>query len=215
MKEGTKKDIKEMVITVFLSFLFWFALILLSVVFHWCEDDPREAEAMYEEIASHPNVVSIERWERENDWKNKMYLVVTLKNDVRMSIGYCKRGENNDIVYHYIFDINGWDLSEIVHYEDSDEYDRHVGEKVVKHFMGNNSLMYLLDNYKKLYDLYMNAPEIDRASYNTAKEIFDDIPDEGMFDAYDEETGEVIGVGKLFREKYENCECCQRNYTNE
>lgn len=209
MKEGTKKDIKEMVIVVLLSFLFF-----VSLMFFWCEDDPRDEDAMLEEIKNHQNVVAINRWGREHDFRNIFYLDVSLKNDVRIYVYGCKRGENKDIIYKEVYTVNGWRLIKAVYYEDTDEYDSNFADDIIERMMGH-SLEYLLDNYQTLYDLYMNAPEIDHDSYNTRKEFFDSIPDEGMFDVYDEETGKVIGVGKLFRVKNWNYEYYQPNYTNE
>lgn len=79
-----------------------------------------------------------------------------------------------------------------------------------------NSLGYLLDNYQTLYDLYMDAPEIDSVLYDAnKKEIFDSFSDKSMFDVYDEDTHEVIGVGKLFRKKDDGYEFYQQNHTNE
>ena len=168
-------------------------------------DDPRDGVAMREEISSHQDVVAINRWKQESDWKNIFYLDISLKNDVRMEINGCKRGENNDIVYKGIYTVNGWWLWKAVYYEDSCEYDCSLARDIEKRLMGN-SLEYLLDNYQTLYDLYMNASEVDFASCKTNKEIFDGIPDKGMFDVYDEETGKVIGVGKLFRKKDDDYE---------
>lgn len=173
-----------------------------------------DEDVMLEEISSYQNFVAINSWERENDYRNIFYLDISLKNDVRMKISYCKRDENKDIVYGEVDIINGWRLKKAIYYEDTDEYDFISANDIREKLMGN-SLEYLLDNYQTLYDLYMNAPEIDRASYNTRKEFFNSIPDEGMFDVYDEETGKVIGVGNLFRVKDRDYEYYQRNYTNE
>ncbi len=194
MTEGTKKDIKEMVIAVFLGFLFWLA----TGGFHWFVDDPRAAEAMFEEIASHPNVVSIDRQESAHDRKNIYFLRISLKNDAFMEIRDCERDENNAIVYEKVNMVNGWQLWKAVRYADSGKYYCSRASDIEKRLMGN-SLEYLLDNYEKLYDLYMNAPEVDRYTYDTCREFFDNISDEGMVDVYDEDTDEVIGVGKLYR----------------
>ena len=187
-------------------------LVYILRVFFTIFVDSRDGDAMLEEISSHQNVVAINRWKHESDFKNIFYLDISLKNDVRMEIHGCKRGENNDIVYKGIYTVNGWWLWKAVYYEDSVEYDCSLARDIEKRLMGN-SLEYLLDNYQTLYDLYMNAPEPDFASCKTNKEIFDSIPNKGMFDVYDEETGKVIGVGKLFREKDDDYEYYQQNYT--
>lgn len=175
-------------------------------------DDPRDEAAMLEEISSHQNVVVINQVYHGSDWKNIFDIDISLKNDMRMRIVDCKRGENNDIVYERVRIVNGWRLYKAVYYEDSGEYDCGFASDIEKRLMGN-SLEYLLDNYQTLYDLYMNAPDPDFASCKTDKGIFDSIPDKGMFDVYDEETGKVIGVGKLFRKKDEHYEYYQQNYT--
>ena len=189
-----------------------FAMSLLLVyilrVFFTIFVNSLDEDAMLEEISSHQNVVVINKFSRESDWKNIFYLDISLKNGVRMYITYCKRGENNDIVYRNVRTVNGWRLYKAVYYEDSCEYDCSLARDIEKRLMGN-SLEYLLDNYQTLYDLYMNAPEPDFASCKTDKGIFDSIPDKGMFDVYDEETGKVIGVGKLFRKKDEHYEYYQ------
>lgn len=119
-----------------------------------------------------------------------------------MEISGCKRCENNDIIYRKIYTVNAWWLYKAIHYGDSDEYDFSPASDIEERLMGN-SLEYLLDNYQTLYDLFMNAPEVDFALYEANKKNFDSIPDKGMFEVYDEETGKVIGMGKLFRKKNE------------
>lgn len=187
-----------------------FAMSVLFILFYifqlfFNSDDPRDGVAMLEEISSHQNVVVINQVYHGSDWKNIFDIDISLKNDMRMRIVDCKRGENNDIVYKGIYTVNGWWLWKAVYYEDSCEYDCSLARDIEKRLMGN-SLEYLLDNYQTLYDLYMNALEPDFASCKTNKEIFDSIPDKGMFNVYDEETGKVIGVGKLFREKDDDYE---------
>lgn len=66
--------------------------------------------------------------------------------------------------------------------------------------LGNDSLIYLLDNYQKLYDFYMNAPEFEPGKSETFKEIFDKVPEKCMYDIYDD-NGKIIGVSKLYRIK--------------
>ena len=67
--------------------------------------------------------------------------------------------------------------------------------------MGNDSLIYLLDNYKKAYDFYMSVPEVDCANYENLRSTFDEKPTKFVYYVYDKETNEVIGVGKLYQRK--------------
>lgn len=191
-------------------------LLILFYIFQlfFCSDDLRHEAVMLEEISSHQNVVTINHCYNVSDWKNIFGIDISLKNDVRMRIANCKRGENSDIVYEKVRIVNGWRLYKAVYYEDSGEYDFSPASDIEERLMGN-SLEYLLDNYQTMYDLFMNAPEVDFALYEANKKNFDSIPDKGMFDVYDEETGKVIGVGKLFRKKGDDYEFYQQNHTNE
>ena len=187
-----------------------FAMSVLFILFcifqiFFNSDYPRDEADMLEEISSNQNVVVINQVYHGSDWKNIFDIDISLKNDMRMRIVDCKRGENNDIVYERVRIVNGWRLYKAVYYEESGEYDCGFASDIEKRLMGN-SLEYLLDNYQTLYDLYMNAPEPDFASCKTNKEIFDSIPDKGMFDVYDEENGKVIVVRKLYRVKSTNDE---------
>lgn len=101
-----------------LLFILVYALRLFFAIFV----ESRDAEVMFEEISSHQNVVVINRFSHIYDWKNIMRLDVTLKNDVRMIISCCERGENNDIVYENVCTVNDWVLWKAVHYEDSGRY---------------------------------------------------------------------------------------------
>ena len=136
-----------------------------------------------------------------NDWKNIFALDISLKNDVRMSIADCKRDKNGELVYHSIYYINYWKLVEVVHYTNSDKYDFNHRDDRAKEFLGNDSLIYLLDNYKKAYDFYMSVPEVDCVNYENLRGTFDEKNTEFVYYVYDKETNEVIGVGKLYREK--------------
>lgn len=166
-------------------------------------DDPRDKDAMLEEISSHQDVVAINEFSRVSDWKNIFVLDISLKNDVRMYIADCKRDKNGELVYDSIFYINDWKPVEIVHYTNSVKYGFNHMDDRLKEFLGNDSLIYLLDNYKRVYDFYMSVPKVDCINYENLKVTFDNIPTEFVYNVYDEETGKVIGVGKLFREKDE------------
>ena len=109
--------------------------------------------------------------------------------------------------------VNGWQLWKIVHYEDSDKYYCSHAIDIEESLMGNDSLLYLLDNYQKFYDFYMSAPELDPVSAlesytgpsERLREIFDNTSDECMQDIYDE-NGKVRGARKFYRVKSANYE---------
>lgn len=178
----------------------WISLAVL--LFHFCSDDysVEVRDAIIDTVSSNQNVVTINHYYDTEDWKNVMDFDVMLKNDVRMYIAGCKRDKNREFIYETIYDINDWMPVEIVHYMNSDTYGfNHMNDRL-KEFLGNDSLTYLLDNYKELCDFYMNAPEFDSTPYKTLKETFDNAPDKCMYDIYDE-NGTVIGVSKLYRWK--------------
>lgn len=178
-------------------------LILPLLLFFFCTDEysVEIRDAMIDTVSGNQNVVIINYYYDVEDWKNVMDFDITLKNDVRMYIAGCKRNKNGEFIYRYVSNINNWSLYEIIHYEDSDKYESKFPKDTAKDFLGNNSLEYLLENYQKLYDFYMSVPEFSATSYNKDKETFDNIPDEFVFDVYDEESCKVIGVGKLYRVK--------------
>lgn len=178
-------------------------LILPLLLFFFCTDEysVEIRDAMIDTVSGNQNVVIINYYYDVEDWKNVMDFDITLKNDVRMYIAGCKRNKNGEFIYRYVSNINNWSLYEIIHYEDSDKYESKFPKDTAKDFLGNNSLEYLLENYQKLYDFYMSVPEFSAISYNKDKETFDNIPDEFVFDVYDEESCKVIGVGKLYRVK--------------
>lgn len=180
-------------------------LILPLLLFFFCTDEysVEIRDAMIDTVSGNQNVVIINYYYDTEDWKNVMDFDITLKNDVRMYIAGCKRNKNGEFIYRYVSNINNWSLYEIIHYEDSDKYESKFPKDTAKDFLGNNSLEYLLENYQKLYDFYMSVPEFSAISYNKDKETFDNIPDEFVFDVYDEESCKVIGVGKLYRVKKE------------
>ena len=190
--------------------LYWIVAIFL--LFTWCSDE-RDEKAMREEILSHQNVIAINKVSRESDSKCIIGIDISLKNDVRMYISGCKRGKNNDIVYKKVRMVNGWQIWKIVHYEDSDKYYCSRAIDIEESLMENNSLIYLLDNYQKLYDFYMSAPEFDFVSTSEInsvpserlREIFDNTSDECMQDIYDE-NGKVRGARKFYRVKSANYE---------
>ena len=190
--------------------LYWIVAIFL--LFTWCSDE-RDEKAMREEISSHQNVVAINKVSRESDSKCIIGIDISLKNDVRMYISGCKRGKNNDIVYKKVRMVNGWQIWKIAHYEDSDKYYCSRAIDIEESLMGNDSLIYLLDNYQKLFDFYMSAPEFDSVSESEIdsvpserlQEIFDNTSDECRYDIYDED-GKVRGARKLYRVKSTNDE---------
>lgn len=181
----------------------WIAAIVLFFA-HCSDDDPRDKEAMLEEIRNHQNVVAINYYYDEHEWKNIITIDISLKNDVRIYIKSCKRSEDKDIVYSSVYDINGWDLWEIEYYTDSGEYSKGWAFGKEKEFLGNDSLMYLLDNYQKLYDFYMSVPRIDYVPYGHLRETFNSTSDKYKYDIYDG-NGKVIGASKLYRRK-KNCD---------
>lgn len=176
-------------------------LFFIILVFHFCSDNysTEIRDSIINEFASNQNVVSINHYYDIEDWKNVMDFDVTLKNDVRMYIAECQYDKDKNLVYESVYDINGWWLREIIHYETEDKYDSSSAYKKKNELMGN-SVRYLLDNYQELCDFYMSAPEFDPVPYNTLKETFDNAPDKCMYDIYDE-NGKLIGVSKLYRWK--------------
>lgn len=188
-------------------------IVAIFFLFAYCSDE-RVEKAMREEILSHQNVVAINKVSRESDRKCIIGIDISLKNDVRMYISGCKMGKNNDIVYEDVRMVNGWFLWKVAHYEDSDKYYCSRASDIEESLMGN-SLEYLLDNYQKLYDFYMSAPELDSVSeseiYSVSserlQEIFDNTSDECMQDIY--ENGKMRGARKLYRVKSTNYEFYQ------
>lgn len=186
-------------------------IVAIFFLFTWCSDE-REKKAMLEEISSHQNVVAINTVHNEDDEENVIGIDISLKNDVRMEINGCKRKKNNDIVYEDVSIVNGWFLWEITRKIDSDRYRSGSAYNEAGNFLGNNSLLYLLDNYQKFHDFYMSAPELDPVSAlesytgpsERLREIFDNTSDECMQDIY--ENGKVIVVRKLYRVKSTNDE---------
>lgn len=183
--------------------LAWIAAIFLLFI-HCSDDDPRDGDVMLEEISSHQNVVAINKWKHESDWKNIFYLDISLKNDVRIYIEGCERGDDKDIVYDRVFEINGWNIWEIIYYTDLDIYNYGGAFGKEREFLGNDSLMHLLDNYQKLYDFYMGIPRIDYVPYGYLRETFNSTSDKYKYDVYDG-NGKVIGASKLYRAK-KNCD---------
>lgn len=179
----------------------WISLAVL--LFHFCSDNysTEIRDSIINEFSNNQNVVSVNHYYDTEDWKNVMDFDVMLKNDVRMYIAGCKRDKNGEFIYETIYDINDWMPVEIVHYMNSDTYGfNHMNDRL-KEFLGNDSLTYLLDNYKKVYDFCMSIPEIDCINYKDLKAAFNNIPTEFMYTVYDRNTDEVIGVGKLYRNR--------------
>lgn len=174
-------------------------IIFIFLFISACSEDYYR-KSMLEEVSSNPNVETINRWHYSYDWQNLIDLDISLKNGVRIYITDCKRDKNKNLVYDRFYDINGWWLWESIHYKDSDTYDCKSAISKAKEVLGNNSVIYLLDNCQELYDFYMNAPEFEPNKSNTFKEIFDKAPKKCMYDIYDE-NGRIIGVSKLYRRR--------------